>query len=368
MKPNTLIFSVVLCCSCIIFMILLFCNKSIIKINTQTFVQIEKSFLKAIEIDSEKRLKDIEPIVTLGYRNLPDSLTHQNGIIIRTDKGEEFIPHTLEGIGVSKRMSIISQSVTAKYKPIQATSLDSIFQVELTDNGIHAHSLVRYQFNDDVYYSNSDLKLLSSNIHTEEIITGIYNEIKLQAFISYPPLERLKEIRTILSFFFCGLLISIAYLLLRKNKTSAVLPTKKEYAKEVQTPTYPLPPYTLEITETFRVEDIQFDFQENKLWINNNITKLTKQNIKLLKALLKAPDHYLKREEIYPYMWNDYIQDYNKLNKCTERLRETLYTENPRIEIITHPRRGIELSVVPLSEVSSSSNKDFPPGNNSPTV
>lgn len=358
MKPNTLLFSIVLCCSCIVFMFLLYCNKSIIKSNAHIIPELEKSFSIAIELDSEKRLKEARPIITLGYRVLPDSLSHQNGIIIYTDKEEIFIPHKLEGISVSKRMSAISQTVMTKYNPLQTTRLDSIFRELLTCSGIQARTLVCYRFNGDTLYSSPDLKLLTSDTRTPEIATGIDNEIKLQAFIHYPPLERLKTIRTTLSILFTGLLIGMAYLFFRRKRTVTHPECKAIPAKAEQVP-FPLEtPCIPATTETFRVEDTRFDFIGNKLWINDKAAKLTKQNIKLLKALLQAPKHYLKREEIYDYMWNDYIRDYNKLNKCTDRLRETISAENPSIRIVTHHKRGIELTIVPYHETPLSPGKE----------
>lgn len=368
MKPKTLILSVTLCCSCIILLLLLYCNKSIIKSTTQTSVRINTSFLKAIETDAEKRLKEIGPIVTLGYRNLSDSLSGQNGIIIRTETKEKFIPHTFEGISVSKRISIISQTIAATYNPIRATSLDSIFQEKLIKNGIHARSLVRYQINGEVYYSSPDLGLLSSGLHSKEITTGIYDEIKLQAFIHYPVLERLKRTRTVLSILLTGFLLSIIYQLFTKKQTINVSSVTDEPGVPEEITFSPETPSNPEVTETFRIEDIRFDLQGNKLWINDKITKLTKQNIKLLKALLEAPEHYMTRDDIYPHMWNDYIRDYNKLNKCTERLRETISLENPRIEIITHHKRGIELAVTPPSENLLLTKKDLLFENDNPQV
>jgi len=73
--------------------------------------------------------------------------------------------------------------------------------------------------------------------------------------------------------------------------------------------------------------DIKWDTENQQLYVNNELFKLTKKEFLLIKLLLKNPEKTYKNEEIMVYLWEDELEkdpDITNLKNLISRLRKKL--------------------------------------------
>jgi len=73
--------------------------------------------------------------------------------------------------------------------------------------------------------------------------------------------------------------------------------------------------------------DIKWDTENQQLYVNNELFKLTKKEFLLIELLLKNPEKTYKNEEIMVYLWEDELEkdpDITNLKNLISRLRKKL--------------------------------------------
>lgn len=235
----------------------------------------------------ERKIKGVK--ITLG-KNIEN--------ILFKDSIDEQIAHQLA-----------DQYILAQFTPIIPNDFNAIFKEELRKKGITDKTGIIYRHNGIPHYSDNDSISPSLAFRTHIKMLDIKNTISVQGWVDYSWGTLLKHtdaknLWTILLFYIASLVV----VLFKKKRTKNI---EKPAIKE----------NSLNYCE---VGKIKLDLKKRLLYIDNVECSITNMDFDLLKMFLKAPDHYLSREDIKKAFWpkEDLVDD--KINTHITSLRNKI--------------------------------------------
>jgi len=79
----------------------------------------------------------------------------------------------------------------------------------------------------------------------------------------------------------------------------------------------------------FYFSGFTYDTQQQKLWFNDDLVKLTKKNNKLLFYLLQNSQKLVNKDELIQHVWDNRVVTGNTIDQTIMKLRKTLNDSNP---------------------------------------
>lgn len=263
---------------------------------------------EVIHLDRVHRLKEIASLSSSGYSySDSDSVTilYSDGHVEKITKDTKSDDLTTE-----EKQHRVDQSFLLMENPINVVTLDSLFNLSLQQNKIHVHAALAYTANNDkTIYSNPDLTFYQSATNLSPIVTGVKEEIVIQAYVETPLFyvisrnwEHFISLLLIASCLFLGLFIATRY---SKNLVTLVREEPREL-KEIK-------------------ENLLFDKEKGVLYFNGN-TQVTLENykLKIFILLLDSPEHFQTSEEIKKIVWGKVVATPGTLTTTIKRLRTKL--------------------------------------------
>lgn len=305
----------------------------------------EWSLDAALEKDLHMRKKASKQSFLFGQISASSSNSIKRGIEFKSEDKTEFIPYdSILQIRKARTKDWefnATQTSITKDLPVMPQKIDSIFQKELEQKKIHASSLIKCTYKGNVSYSSPDTSLFSSSVRTVEIKSGLENEVVLQAFLRYPPLEYYEKAETIFFLLFICALIFTLYARFIQSKKEKKSNGQSEENEET-TPNVIIPQLDPGIclekegTEIYHVnENYIFDFSKNMLFSTSQPICITHQNSITLKALLEAPDFMMKQDSLCTLIWGKNDIDCRRLYQVIKRVKYDVLIPATNLTIIS---------------------------------
>lgn len=292
------------------------------------------SFLQtSLQLDLSERLNspNVNPIEGTTSQIPVDSLKGKGVLIQSAEKDKLYSYPDKKSQYITKVNHIsIDQTVTRLLNPIQLPQLDSILTSLLKEKEWHAEVGILYSDSiKQIYqYSNPDLSIYSSNLHTEVVYLGIENEMKVQAFIRFHPHWLLqKQGRTIFYggivwLFLCGLTLYIGIY----RRKQQLVETDKQGEKEI-VENHPQ-------EKTIQIGKYTYYQQKGILEFENEcpISIRKTQEYIVLNTLLATEDCHCSQTKLLTALGKkeEFI---NQLRSIVSRLRKH-FKQDPHIQII----------------------------------
>lgn len=204
---------------------------------------------------------------------------------------------------------LVDQYLFSQFTPIIPNDFNAIFKEELRKKGITDKTGIIYRHNGIPHYSDNDSISPSSAFRTHIKMLDIKNTISVQGWVDYSWGTLLKhtDAKNLWTILLCYI-ASLVVVLFKKKRTKNI---EKPAIKE----------NNLNYCE---VGKIKLDLKKRLLYIDNVECSITNMDFDLLKMFLKAPDHYLSREDIKKAFWpkEDLVDD--KINTHITSLRNKI--------------------------------------------
>lgn len=342
----------------IIFTISLFIGHGIFTLIQQSKIDfkenIQRLFIQAISMEKDEKISRNNLFVATTYNKEKSS----SNIIIENENGKTYIDKTpsLDDYTIAEKDERMLQTIFRIENPIQPTIIDSFFNAALSQQGISARTAVCYKDSIDhkVLYSITDTTSLSSAYATQEVTTGLDNEICLQGFIFISGWDMLGKAKGhVLVFLIAWIFIiggiSTFLVIYRKKKTPH---SETETVTSVELPSLGQQDI-IQLTP-----NVYWNINSSRLMHNNIEVPLTPQHTQLLTLFLNNPEHFATHEEIRITLWgkDGFINEKDRLDRAIARFRKALQSvteikiENDRGKgyILYIKDEGSKISKLPL--------------------
>ena len=270
--------------------------------------EINTLFKSSIVLETEIRLKEIDPT---GYKQ--SNQYHSIATIQSKHKTEAVkINNDLTQLTQSEKVSSVMQTyLLFEASPARISRLDSLFQVALIANGINANIAFAYIVDKTTQYSSTNSAIYAMSNALPAIITGVKSEIVFQVYADVP-LSCLVS-RDKVHFIMLMLLFSIILFLLGFTCFS------KKLAILLVEPIHEEKRMLIKIKE-----NLLFDPEKGILYYKDNV-KVPFQNYKLrlFVLLLNNPEYFETSANIKSLLWR-HTATTAKLNTTIKRLRRDL--------------------------------------------
>ena len=204
---------------------------------------------------------------------------------------------------------LVDQYMFAQFTPIIPNDFNAIFKEKLKEKGITGKTGIIYRHNGIPQYSDNDSVSVHSALRTHIKMLDIKNTVSVQGWVDYNWSTLFKHTDTKnLWVVLVGYIVFLTIGLLKKRKTRIV---ESPIVKE-------------ENLEYREIGKIKLDLKEKLLYINGANRPITNMDFELLRMFLKAPDHYLSREDIKQAFWPKEDSADDKINSHITSLRSKI--------------------------------------------
>lgn len=332
MKKRTillLIMTITACCG--------FLTKAILTQGKQDMqAKTMQAMKEAIDLDYHRRLSKENIYVTKNTKK------EIKGYQIQV--GEKFERITFkDSLDAQIAFQRINQYMLATSHPLSPDTLNHLFIGKLSTMGIATQTGIIYRHGAITRYSGNDSILPRSAFKTP--IEILYtdnekdNEISVQGWADYDWSTWVRHADTKNLWIILACYTASMGVLLFKLK-------KKKEAEEPATETNE--EQETDCTSTCEAGKIRLDLKDRQLFLDGVEHHATNMNIDLLKMFLKAPDHYLSREEIRLAFWPKEEEVDDRINTQITSLRQRI-KPLPGYEIKVVKGKGYRL-VIPDEE------------------
>lgn len=258
--------------------------------------------------DREYRQKEADMASSSGYK----SSEGDTSTVLYFEEHVEKITKNAQSndLTAEEKQHRVDQSFLLLENPIDVVVLDSLFNLALQqDNLINGRAALAYTVNGaETVYSNPDFTFYESACALSPIVTGVKDEIVLQAYVDIPlyyGIGRNKKHFIIIGVIFC---LILGFLIVPK------------WSKKFVTPVCEEPRELIKIKE-----NILFDRGKGILYLNvETQVSLENYKLKLFILLLDSPEHFQTIEEIKKAVWGKAGATNDTLNTTIKRLRANL--------------------------------------------
>ena len=310
------------------------------------FAKVNSLFNFSIKEDKSIRMYNIGAIVYRGYSNRCKNplLSIVNENTVKTFSSSD--TNKFSRISLQEKEDRLDHTFLQKKEPIQVHLLDSLFKTKLQENNISLKTEIQYIAYKDTAYSTKNRSFYETALPLEMILTGVLDEIRLQAFVKPPFLYQNSAIISTTTFFlffisFGGLI----WIFIRKKNEEEVFVVDETNLLPLS-PSVETPEYIKQISDT-----TFFNKEKKALICNDETIYLTGARLTIFLLMMNDEDYFVQSATIKSQLWPKLDNVKDNFNKTMERLRADL---KPIPELVVHhdrKRNGYYLKVVSVEEV-----------------
>lgn len=333
---------------------------------------INQIFEDVVKCDRDIRIEGYNRII----RVLDAPLMDVNSVIYETSKGSSIYKKSIDSlsidINIDDKEFVASQLFLMEKKPIKASVLDSMLQVNLRTKGIIAQTAVSYQgkLGDIVHkeISTLDGRPLSDSQSLSPLnfsIPAMGFEIKIEGYVKYPLgylWKKTPNLTWILLVYIIPFIFSVLFTIacIKKRVCQLALPLNSEFIQYQEVESSPLPVPVVKAISPGITEEIpeksDAEIQiTDELFINKYtgeirlkkeiVLQLKEYRFKLFLFLLDGPDYCQTNEKIKEAVWQNKNTLDATINKTAGRLRIDLKSAAIPIKIKNIRATGYQIKV-----------------------
>lgn len=287
-------------------------------------------FQEAVQIDTDRRCKEEGDDFRFSYGSAfnKDTITITSVDTIIYIKNNKEVAQKMSD---KEKIDFSIQLCLAFENPIQATSLDSLFQTLLMRQQIPARTAVVYTFCDESQYSCSDSSFYQSAEALEEVAFGPAKTIVLQAFVQIPFYYKIGKAVLSSSLFILVWIIALFVVLWlsfsRRGRKIHIVPAPEA------------PKVLVEIVPGLFLDDTHGILQSGDRQV-----ELINFRLKLFLVLLEHKGYFIETDKLVDLVWPDGSVTKDALSSTVKRLKGDI-SLFPEIEIESSRGKGYVLFI-----------------------
>lgn len=317
------------------------------------------AFQESVLEDMEIRKQKLPGVFSFGFS--PGAIV--DSTIVVKENEFEMIKKDISNEKTKDKYGNAIQLILFEKNPIKVGVLDSLFCKALISRGINGLCTVLYKDQiRNVSHWSKDVNDIETYIPVipEPLIVGVKEEILLQAYYKFSPLQiyarmPLSYWLAILGWLSLVAALIIAIPILQKR---AKMQVTKQFADQLlelslqheETPRTDLVIEEEKMTPQVNknlimiTDNLSFDTQNWKLYDQGKSIALAPQSSKALHCFLRAPKYFLSTKDIRLQVWGTEDMQDNTIRGCMSRLNRDL-ANIQGIKVVNLPREGYRLEI-----------------------